>query len=396
MKTEELLFYLLREELGEIKPSQEDVKEVRKGLFTEEKNSLFTLSKNHDIAHVVGNALANLELISRADPCLSFFEKEALLAIYRCENQQHEYNKIKQVFIEEKIKFIPLKGLVIKDYYPKNIVRTSCDIDILVSEEDLDRARKILTSRLGYKEGKAINYRDYVFVSESKVKIELHFSLREGMDGVDAVLEKVWDYASKVGQTTEYRMTNEFIIFYLIAHTSYHFIGGGCGIKPILDLYVLEKSLELDDLSLKQMLEKGKLERFYEVAKKLKSVWFMGKESDENIDKVAGFILRGGAYGSRENATIISNAKTGSRVKYFFSRLFLPYKKLKLVYPILQKHKWLFPIFQVVRWFSCLFGSRSENRANEMSVLFSAKKKEIEAAKTLLKEVGLYQENTQN
>ena len=44
----------------------------------------------------------------------------------------------------------------------------------------------------------------------------------------------------------EHRMTNEFFLFHCVAHMAYHFVlGGGCGIRPMIDLYVMKQKLAL-------------------------------------------------------------------------------------------------------------------------------------------------------
>ena len=389
MKTEQLLFFLLREELGEIKPTEEEVKSAKKDFWLDQKNEIFDLAKKHDLAHVVGSGLANLGLLTPADSNYKFFEKECLLAVYRYENQRHEYEKIKNLFIREKIDFIPLKGLIASEYYNQPTIRTSCDLDILIKKECLKKAQNLFMEELGYKLTNSINYHDIVFTSGSKVKIELHFSLTEGVPDMDSVLETVWDYAASVNGTSEYRLTNEFFLFHIISHSAYHFLCGGCGIKPIMDLFVLGKKLNVNQDELNDLLEKAKLNKFYGVALALKDAWFNGEEHNETTSMIARFILSGGAYGSRENEIIIQNVKAGSKLKYFFSRMFLPYQKLKLVYPVLNKHKWLFPFCQIARWFSFLFGVKNQNGVNEIAVLTSAKKDDINKAKTLLEEVGL-------
>ena len=368
MKTEQLLFLLLRQELGEIAPIQVDLDKIKEGLNKDQKDQLFNLSKKHDLAHVIGNALCRLQLISPADESYKLFEKERLLSVYRSENQLHVYQKIKDAFSKNSIDFIPLKGLTIHNFYPKDFVRTSCDIDILVKEEQLEKAQKILAEELGYIATRGINYRDFAFKAQGNVKVELHFSLKEGVERVDQVLERAWEFATSVNQTAEYELTNEFVIFYQLAHSSYHFVGGGCGIKPVIDLFVLEKNLKIDYQMLNELLEKSKLTKFYDVLNNIKDAWLNDKELDKANEKVANFIISGGAYGSRENSILIENVKTGSKIKYFFSRMFLPYRKLKLVYPVLQKHKWLYPFYQVVRWFSFLFGSRKQTGRAEIAV----------------------------
>ncbi len=389
MKTEELLFYLLREELGAIKPTREEVDELRTTLTQEQVSDLFNLAKIHDLAHLVGYALVKLNLISLESDLYKLFDKERMLAVYRLENQHYEYERVRELFKTEEIKFIPLKGAVIKGHYPENVLRTSYDVDLLVDEKDFEKVKRLLVDRLSYKAPKTATFHDMGFESQSKVKIEIHFSLKEGLQCADAILMNAWDYASVAGQTSEYRLTNEFVMFYLTAHAAHHFLGGGCGIKPAMDLFVLENKLEFDEQKLNELLNKGKLLKFYKTLNQLKCFWFEGKEPSLDVITVSNYLISGGAYGSREKGVVIANVKKGSKTRYFFSRMFLPYRKLKRIYPVLNKHKWLFPFYQVVRWFSFLFGSRSKTGRSELAVLTSVKKQELASARDLLSSVGL-------
>ena len=135
-----------------------------KDLSDDELKALYKLSKSHDLAPLVGNALIKNNLLDEENPngdenhdgdktqgaenhsgvirseIKQKFEKQILTAIYRYENINSELETLKTAFEEEKIPFIPLKGSVIRQYYPEPWLRTSCDIDILVHEEDIERA----------------------------------------------------------------------------------------------------------------------------------------------------------------------------------------------------------------------------------------------------------------
>lgn len=65
------------------------------------------------------------------------------------------FRDICSIFDKIKIAYIPLKGAVIRPYYPYDSMRTSCDIDILIHEEDLELAIKNLIEK-GYKCGEKI------------------------------------------------------------------------------------------------------------------------------------------------------------------------------------------------------------------------------------------------
>ena len=75
--------------------------------------------------------------------------KEVMTAFYQSQQRKYVLNEIVKCFDAAKILNIPLKGSVICDYYPEPWMRSSCDVDILIKNEDSERAIACL-SKLGY------------------------------------------------------------------------------------------------------------------------------------------------------------------------------------------------------------------------------------------------------
>ena len=230
---------------------------------------------------------------------------------------------------------MPLKGSVIRALYPEPWMRTSCDIDIYVQESELDAAASAIVEKLGYRnDGK--NSHDMQMFAPNGVHLELHYDLIEDSryPKLAKGLLKIWKNAVPVregGYT--YKMTNEDFYFYHIAHTAKHFKGGGCGIRPFIDLWYLEKSLPYDREKTEKLLMECELFKFAEVAKKLVGVWFGTEEHDELSKETAAFVLTGGVYGVLENRVAVQTSK--GRFSYFLYRVFPPYRELKNQYLIL-------------------------------------------------------------
>ena len=100
---------------------------------------LYALSKSHDMAHIVVQGLSDFGLLGESEISQNF-QKQQMLAVYRYQKLNYELEQICQTLEDAKIPFIPLKGSVIRQYYPEPWMRTSCDIDVLVHEDELDRA----------------------------------------------------------------------------------------------------------------------------------------------------------------------------------------------------------------------------------------------------------------
>ena len=108
------------------------------------------------------------------------------------------------------------------------------------------------------------------------------------------------------------------------------------------------------------------IEKFYEAAKKLSRVWFDGEERTELTEKLEYYILTGGLYGTESNAIAIKQVKSGGKMGYALSRIWLPYSKLSELYPSLRKQKWLLPFYQIRRWFAVLMRGRLRHSVKEL------------------------------
>ena len=85
---------------------------------------LYKLSKAHDLAHLVGDALIKNDLIGN-DEIKAKYQKQVMIAIYRYEKINYELNHLRSALNEAQIPFIPLKGSVLRQYYPEPWMRTS-------------------------------------------------------------------------------------------------------------------------------------------------------------------------------------------------------------------------------------------------------------------------------
>lgn len=384
-----------------------------KALSDDELKALYKLSKSHDLAHLVGNALIKNNLLDEENPngdenhdgdktqgaenhsgvirseIKQKFEKQILTAIYRYENINSELETLKTAFEEEKIPFIPLKGSVIRQYYPEPWLRTSCDIDILVHEEDIERAIAVLTDKNGYTlEKKA--YHDYSLFSPAGVHLELHFNLKETRDKIDKLLVKAWDYAYRRDENYyEYLFTNEFFIYHQLAHASYHFVGGGCGIRPFIDVFLLEKHLKYDPNKLDELLTEGGIKIFSDDFYHLSKVWFAGEKHSEITEKMEIFLLSGGVYGNAENKTASEQSRNKGKAGNIFKRIWMPYDHLIILYPDLKGKRILQPFYEIKRWCKLFKKDIFKKSMRELKTNTSMSQEKVDETKVMLKDLGL-------
>lgn len=362
--------------------------EDERALYGEEcLGALLSMGKSHDVDHLIALGLKNSGLLEGEAARL---ENLILKTAFRFERLDFEYKKLCGVLEDAKIPFLPLKGAVLRRFYPEPWMRTSCDIDVLVHPEDLQTAIECLCEKLKYKEHERATH-DVSLFSPVGNHIELHFDLVEegrANSAID-VLSSVWDTVIPCeGSDFCYEMPDDLFYFYHIAHMAKHFEEGGCGVRPFIDLYILDRLPGVDFKKRDDLLSKYGLIQFANNARRLSKAWFCGGEYDDMLLKMQAFILQGGSFGTIDNRVALKKSKK-SGPRYLLSRIFVPYSRLKRYYPVLEKHPLLFPLMQVRRWFMLLKPDVRNMAKNELALNSSLSEEQAEVARGLLRELGL-------
>ena len=378
MTTADLTLAILKEALTGEKADIE-------GASDRELAEVFLLSKKHDLAHMAGEVL--LSRASLPEKLKAAFETEAGKALYRYTRLWGSYAKVQSLFEENAVDYLPLKGARLRHLYPRKEMRTSCDVDILVKETDLSRATALLEGLGFQKDGET--YHDVALSLGEGIHLELHYNITENDPRTDGLLSSVWEQAKSVGGTHEYEMTPAFFAFHIVSHAYSHFARGGCGIRALMDLWVLRHRSDFDESGTRALCESVGLLPFFEGFLSLSEAWFSGKEKDELSALMQDFILRGGIYGTRENRVNAGAGQKKSRLRYALSRIFLPMRYLSLSYPILKKHPMLMPFYQAKRWCRILFGKKRAGALAELSATASLDKGAKEATALLFDRLGL-------
>ncbi len=382
--TIQILFALLRSAVRGNKLSSE----VKSQCSEEILSDLIKISQKHDLGHLIALGLKKNDLLPSAEMGA---EKNIFKAVYRYEKLNNEYVRLCQSLESAEIPFVPLKGSVLRQYYPEPWMRTSCDIDILVHESDIDAAVDFLIKNCGYtyyKKGSC----DVSLFSANRVHLELHHTLigEEIANSSCEVLGGVWSStAIKEGKKYWHEMTDAMFYFYHIAHMAKHFESGGCGIRPFIDLWILDNMKQADHAERDALLEQGNLLKFAQAARKLSKTWLEDEDSDMVSQQMEEYILRGGVYGTHTNRITIQQQQKGGRVKYALYKIFIPYSIIKYHYPILQKHRWLTPFMQVRRWCKLIFCGHMKRTIHELKYSQEIPTDQAEMTRAFLTSIGL-------
>lgn len=348
----DLLFSLLRAAIAE-----NSTNTLKTDTVTAHFRQLYRLAYQHDVAHLVCEALDAAGVLEKNEPVADAFCRQRLAAVFRYEQQQQALLELSAALEQAKIDFLPLKGAVIRALYPAPWMRTSCDIDVLVRESDLSRAITCLVERCGY-EKKQQTHHDVLLVTAGGVHIELHHTLIEEdyAQSAGEALARVWETAAPAAAGSRcHLMSPELFYAYHVAHMAKHIERGGCGIRPFLDLYLLRQQNNIEENRLQALLREMGLLKFANAAEQLAAHWFADTTTTAPVVRaLEAYVLDGGLYGTAEQNIAANGVKKGGKLRHFLSLVFLPLKDLKCIYPVLEKHPWLMPVCQVRRWLRSL------------------------------------------
>lgn len=338
--------------------------------------AVIELSKAHGVFAMVATAMKQLNILPES--LSTSVNMTILLAVQKTERFQALQHNIILVLAKHKIDFILLKGAVLRPYYPESWMRSSGDLDILVREQEVEYAAKVLVNELSFKRGER-NYHDISLLSKGGCLVELHFNIMENMPKIDGVLSTVWDHARKKEKDGYcFVLSDEFQLFHLLCHTLYHFLHGGCGIRPLLDIWLWQQQKTLDYDNFLALCDQCGITKFFKAINALLDVWIEQQQPDKMLLQLQNYIFRGGIAGTKENEVLV-RAVNKSNSEYMKERLFWSLDVLQKKYPRLKKHPWLLPFYQLRRFLN-IFSAKKRKH------LFNSFKAEKEVRKNLKEE----------
>lgn len=348
---------------------------------------IYKIFEKYDLTQIVTFVLNKNNVKPNNENSL-LFREGYLQSIKRYATISFELDNLCSILENNGIDYILLKGAVLRELYIEPFYRTSCDIDVLIKEKDLNKATDCLR-KADFKFEDGTSY-DRMFKSPSNVAIELHYkSIAKNRAGkAEKVLESVWEYSTLYCGKHGYQMCDGMLYFYHIAHMAKHFENGSIGFRPFMDLWLLLNSNKKDESLRDKLLVDGRLKAFNDCAVKLVKSWFNEGETDELTNKMQEYVFDGGAYGSYELKMSVNKSRKGG-IKYFLSRIFVPYSVLKSYYPSIVKFRWLLPVYEIRRWGRLFNKKKRQNAVNELKVSGSISKNQGKELQDFCKKLGL-------
>ncbi len=252
--------------------------------------------------------------------------------------------------------YLPLKGVLLKDDYPKTAMRQMSDNDILIDETRAADVRKIM-ERLGYRCESYGEWHHDAYSKPPTLEFEIHRSLfnEENSPLLSTYFADISIKLLSVG--SERRMTDEDFYLYLLSHTYQHYIHAGTGLRSLLDIYVfLRAHPEMDTAYLTAELEKLSLRAFEERIRCLAQKVFSGAPLNDSEAKELEYFIHSGSYGDAKNAAqnhlardLDNDDSRRAKRRYLKKRFFISGDVLKKDYPFVAKHKSLYPLLLIYR-----------------------------------------------
>ena len=305
-------------------------------------NAIYNISSHHMLTATVAYALEKAGIKDE------HFRAAQAKAIRRAVIFETAWKNIAAKLEENKIWYMPLKGAIIKDYYPSFGIREMSDYDILFDADRADRVREIMeelgfsTETLGrgihdcYHKPPVLNFEMHTCLYPSWIDQEKHHYYRD----VKVRLQQKQGY--------EFRFTPEDLYIYLVAHEYKHYASGGTGLRSLLDTYLFLKKEKLDWGYIRSECKKLGIEEFEAMNRSLTMHLFSAGKMSVEEKEMLKYILTSGTYGTFSNMVENGISQKG-RLGFFFSKLTLPFPLLAGDYPILRAHPNLYLLISLWR-----------------------------------------------
>lgn len=382
------MLYLLSCGVNKTKPQQNILEQYKSD--DRKLMQLYRFSKQHFVEALTGTVLKQAG-VPLPDP----WEKDMAKAVRKVILFDAERTRILSFMEQRGIWYLPLKGIILKEFYPSIGMRQMSDNDILFDEAFAEQVREYMVS-LGYEVISFGEGNHDVYEKEPVYNFELHRAL------YGAAYDNNWEqYYRDVkerlireeGSSYGYHMKPEDFYIYIMCHGYKHYQGGGTGIRTLLDFYVYLESLhsemdfayiekECETLGLSEFEKRNRAlcrkvfgdnafaelpaeERVPDTAAHTTKEIITKALSQEELDMLQYYMTFGvyGTFDRRIENNVKKYSKNGgsSKLRYVIKRIF-PGMETYQHYPFFYKHKWLLPVCWLYRLLRVVFQRERRER----------------------------------
>lgn len=266
-----------------------------------------------------------------------------------------ERAKILKRLEQEHIWYMPLKGALLHNWYPRLGMRQMSDNDILCDGGYRAHIKDIMTD-MGFKTEHYGTGNDDSYSKPPVSNFEMHNELFHvaQVGKLHAYYENVKERLLKdEGNDYGYHFSNEDYYIYLIAHEYAHYNRGGTGVRSLVDTYIYMRKFSdvLDWDYLNAEFAKLEIADFEKQNRELAMKVFQSETLTADEEKRLDYYIFSGIYGTNEHTVQnhLERFGKGSKLRYILHRIFPTMDAIKTWYPFYYKHKWLIPVLWVYR-----------------------------------------------
>ena len=278
-----------------------------------------------------------------------------------------------------------LKGVILKDLYPAVGMRQMSDNDILFDEKFRNEVRDYMQSQ-GYEVECFDKGNHDVYRKDPIYNFELHTALY-GWPHPENLIKYYENVKERLilnsGSSYGYHFSDEDFYVHTTSHAYKHYVGGGTGIRTLLDFYVyLKAKPELDFAHVERECETLGIAEFEKQSRilcekvfdtVLEEAWDkVEQQLSQEEREMFSVYMCSGVYGNINQKIINSierirgENKSFPKLRYLWKRLFPGPEMYTRYLPAAKKHKWLLPMGWLIRVVLVVFEGRTKKIMNEM------------------------------
>ena len=337
-------------------------------IFTMDLDAVYSLASRHMITAAIAFALESAGVRDKRSA------NAIAVAMRRTAIFDKEWGEIRQELEDAHIWYMPMKGALLKDMYPKYGMREFSDYDILF---DASRARdvKIIMEENDFSVKRFGSYNNDAYHKAPCLNFEMHRALFDSRHD-ESLHEYYKDVEKRLldGSGYERSFIPEDFYIYFIAHEYRHYAGGGTGLRSLLDTWVYLNHITLDEEYVAREVGKLGIADFEKQNRSLSFHLFDGKELTESDQEMLDYILSSGTFGTFQHKVHNNMRKNGwGKKQYALSRFFVPVNKKDKYYyiyagkyPFFYKHKIFLPFLPFYRTFRAMKSGKLKAELNAL------------------------------
>lgn len=360
-KTSEHLLYLMACALQGVSAREEVLADA-------DLKQLLIMARKHSVASMVCMALEKTAIFANADEAT---KKQWIDAKNKAIRKNMLLDAERKTILHELetqgIWYMPLKGSILKDWYPKPGMREMADNDILFDPSGREQVREIFQNR-GYKTVSFRKGNHDVYEKAPIYNFEMHVSLFHGT--YKELTEQYKNVKERLlpvdGTAYQFAFTPEDFYVFVLAHAHKHYSRSGTGIRTLADIYIMNQKLggtlnwEYVDSELRGLGIFSYERESRELAQKLFGIAELPTKANlsEAEQQMLAYYLGASTYGTIENRTLNQMQKlqpdggaftARTKWKYLLSRIFPGREWCEAYAPTVYKYPVLLPFFWVWR-----------------------------------------------